>query len=94
MPSKNDLKNQECKEHIRLSSGDLQNILEVNKKAIEIHLEVERQNEDIIKDLTYCKDKIDRIDTNLFRLVVILSSIGISSIISLIFCIMQFLSHK
>lgn len=90
----NDKRNQEQEyaneHHRRLTSGELQNILEVNKKAIEIHLEVERQNEDIIEILKHCKTKIDEVEKNLFKLLIVLGSIGAGGIIGII----QFLLHK
>jgi hypothetical protein len=75
----------------KLTSADLQAILEVNKKAIEIHLEVEKQYEEILEHLVHCKTKIDEIDRYLFKLVIALSSIGISAIVGII---QLFLSHK
>lgn len=78
-------------EHTKLTSGDLQTILEVNKKAIEIHLEVEKQNEDIIEDLSYIRGKVDEIDKALFKLIIVLSSIGVGTIIGII---QLFLGHK
>jgi len=75
----------------KLSSADLQSILEVNKKAIEIHLEVEKQNEEILELLEHCKTKIDEIDKYLFKLVLVLSSIGISTVIGVL---QLFLGHK
>jgi hypothetical protein len=78
-------------EHTKLTSGDLQNILEVNKKAIEIHLEVEKQNEDIIEDLSYIRGKVDEIDKALFKLIIVLSSIGVGTVIGII---QLFLGHK
>jgi hypothetical protein len=89
----NDKKRSDCgvAEHSKLTSGDLQNILEVNKKAIEIHLEVEKQNEEIIEDLTHIKAKVDDIDKALFKLVMILGGLGASTIFGIIELI---LGHK
>lgn len=82
----------------RLSTRDLHTILEVNKRSIEINLGVERQMEAFEKDLERCNDKIDdldkkvddldtkmsSIDKNIFKLVVILSGLGIGTVIELI----------
>lgn len=68
----------------KLSSADLQSILEVNKKAIEIHLEVEKQNEEILELLNHCKTKIDETEKYLFKLIIVLSSIGVSSVLGVI----------
>lgn len=74
----------DSREQIKLTSGDLQNILEVNKKAIEIHIEVEKQNEEILDKLNYLRDKIDDIDKALFKMALILSSIGAGTVIGII----------
>lgn len=82
----NDKKRNECEltEHTKLTSGDLQKILEVNKKAIEIHLEVEQQNEEVIKTLNIIKTTVENTDKSLFKLIIILSSIGVGTIFGII----------
>jgi len=84
MPSNDKKTNCNDQEGAKLTSGDLKNILEVNKKSVEIYLEVERQNEDIIKDLTHMKKKIDDIDRNLFKLIVILGGLGLGTIFGIL----------
>ena len=87
----------EKKHHEEISAADLATILEVNHKAIEINLEVEKQNEQVLNILDGVKeamgkmqDKIEEIDRSLFRLMVILSSAGAGTI----FTILQtFLHH-
>jgi len=112
-----------------LTVQDLNNILEVNQKALTIYLEVERQNEHVLEVLQEEADKLDRleviedevkdvrrdiatfkksvdevgdtakeikkkledIDKNMFRLVLILGSAGIGTIITII---QAFLTHK
>lgn len=81
----------ECTNNTRITSDDLQNILEVNKRAIEIYVEVEQQQQDLLEHLSYLKIKIDEMDRYLFRLQVILGGIGISTIIAIVQVI---LSHK
>jgi chromosome segregation ATPase len=94
-----------------ITESDIDSILDVNKKAIEIHSEVGRQNENIIEDLESkeklleeLKDKIndimdvvretnaaiknkmetkvEEIEKNMFRLVAILTTIGVGTIIA------------
>lgn len=79
---------EECK---KFTSSDLQTILEVNYKTTKIHLEVEAQNEKILEELKHCKTKIDKIDENLFKLVLIFGSTGIGTILAII---KLFLEHK
>lgn len=96
-----------------ITSGDLDTILDVNKKAIELHEAAGRQNEDILEDLsekdkvmersegklddilrivketndaikTNIEHKIDEIEKNLFRLIVILSTIGVGTLIAIV----------
>jgi len=96
-----------------ITNSDIETILDVNRKAIEIHSEVGRQNEIILEDLddkqkmmerndekldsilriveetntaikTNIEDKIDEIEKNLFRLIVILSTVGVGTIIAII----------
>lgn len=105
-----------------LTTQDLNNILEVNQKALTIYLEVERQNEHILEvlqeeseklerievvedelkevrretgdnaeTLKDIKKKLEEIDKNMFRLVLILGSAGIGTIITII---QAFLTHK
>jgi biopolymer transport protein ExbB/TolQ len=102
-----------------ITSGDLDTILDVNKKAIELHEAVGRQNEDILENLaeqdkfmerseeklddilrivkethtaikTNIENKIDEIEKNLFRLIVILSTIGVGTVIAIV---QSFLHH-
>lgn len=68
------------KKDMKLTSAELSQILEVNKKAIEIHLEVAQQNEEMLELLTYNKDKITKIDQAMFKLLVILSGLGMGVI--------------
>lgn len=97
----------------KITNADIDAILDVNKKAVEIHSEVGRQNEVIIEaledndkllekidnkiniliDITkstndIVKDKmekkIDEIEKNLFRLIAILSTIGVGTIIAIV----------
>lgn len=79
-----DKKFKEYGENKKFTSGDLQTILEVNKKAIEIHLETVKQYEDIIEELESIKEKSENIDKAVFQIKVILGSIGVSTIIALI----------
>lgn len=85
----------ECKDHATLTSSDLKTILEVNKKSAEIYVEVEQQNEDILKDLSFAKDRLQEIDNkivemdkSLFRLIVLLGtlvgSLGLGTVIAII----------
>lgn len=49
-------------EEVALTASDLEYILEVNKKAIEINIEVEKQNDQVLENL----EKIDKkIETNI-----------------------------
>lgn len=90
-----------------ITSGDLDTILDVNRKAIELHTEVSGQNENILEHLekenekldtilkvveetNSIKEKIEDIDKNIFRLLVILSTIGVGTIIAII---QQFFHH-
>ncbi len=52
----------------RLNKKDLEIILEVNRKAIEIETEVADQNEDIIKLLSENKEKQEHIEEKLDEL--------------------------
>jgi len=72
-----------------LTTGDLRFILETNKKSIEIYLEVEKQNEEVLKKLESLSEDIDKIvthekniDKNFFKLVVLLGTIGVGTIIA------------
>jgi hypothetical protein len=105
------------KETITTTQMDV--ILEVNKKAIEIHSEVGRQNEDILEGLENqakinedikellgkileavnetnvaikdnIEEKVEKVDKGLFRLIVILSTIGGGSVIA---AVHQFLAR-
>ena len=67
-----------------ITSHGLQIILESNKKATEIYLETEQQNEEILKVLQELKIKIDSVDTYLFKLTLTLSALGITTIIELV----------
>jgi hypothetical protein len=96
-----------------VTNNEMDIILEVNRKAVEIHTEVGRQNEDILEDLgnkeksiealdgkldkifevvsetnraisESIKDKVDDIEKNLFRLIAILSAIGVGTIITIV----------
>lgn len=92
MPPNDKKRNEyENAEHTKLTSGDLQTILEVNKKSIEIHIEVEKQNEDIIEELAYIRTKVDDIDKALFKLIIVLSSIGVGTVIGII---QMIIGHK
>jgi hypothetical protein len=102
-----------------ITTADLDTILDVNKKAIEIHSEVGRQNEAILEDLeskqgfivkideklyvildvvketntaikTGIEDKVTDIEKNVFHIKVILSTIGIGTIVAII---KAFLGH-
>lgn len=101
-----------------ITSADLETILDVNKKAIEIHSEVGRQNEAILEDLeakqgyiikideklyliletvketntttTDMDTKVDEIEKNVFRIMVVLSTIGVGTVIAII---KAFLGH-
>src|ERR1019366_1713989 len=44
------------------SSNDLGYILDVNKKAVEIYFEVERQNDQILTTLNYFKEVYDKLE--------------------------------
>lgn len=88
-------------ERAHLTSSDLNNILEVNKKSIEVHLAVVKQNENIIENIGDLSVKtqalssvINDIDKNLFKLIFVLSSISVGSVISLIIAMIKiFLTH-
>src|ERR1700743_1332640 len=47
------------------STSDLKYILDVNQKAVEIYVEVEKQNDQIIKTLEYFKEVSSRIEEQL-----------------------------
>lgn len=79
--SRNDLNSQD---NYKLTSGDLRNILDINKKAIEIHIEVEKQYEEMLEILQSVKNKTDEIDKALFRLLAILGAVGVGTLISII----------
>jgi len=123
-----------------ITLSEIKSILETNQKSIEIYIEVEKQNEEIIKKLeknenqneniidklnendeqqkniiklleginssvdtqiedferfkqhvkTSLEDKISEIEKNIFRLIVILGTVGVGTIISVI---NMFLKH-
>ena len=80
---------EEPKKSAPLTSGDLRYILEANKKSVEIYLEVEKQNEDVLEQLgameTIQKENaalIKKIENNLFKLMVILGTIGTGTVIA------------
>lgn len=109
-----------------ITSNDLEYILDVNKKSIEINLEVEKQNEQVIAKLDdlielqqesrleqqeikleqkniitkmgetnefikiIINKKIEKIEKDLFKLVILLGSMGVGAIITII----QSLFHK
>lgn len=75
----------------KLTPGDLQTILEVNRKSVEIYLETVQQNEEIMEHLLSIKTKTEEIDRLLFRLQVVLGSLGIGTIVAII---QAFLSHR
>lgn len=52
-----------------VNKKDLQVILEVNKKAVEIETAVAEQNEEIISLLTQNKDKQEKIDEKLDKII-------------------------
>lgn len=66
--------------HTRLTSQDLETILEINKKAVEIYVEVENQNEEVLEKLK----KLEEIEKSLFKLTIIFGSMGLGTIIALI----------
>jgi len=75
----------------KFSSHDLQHILEVNKKAIELHIETSQQFEEILEHLDANTKTMERINAaitsvekNLFKLIVILSTIGGGVIIDIL----------
>jgi predicted transcriptional regulator len=110
-----------------LTVQDVNNILEVNQKALTIYLEVEKQNEDIIDHLERESEKLDKLDLvlselrdikvkqneiiktlsdqadaieeihsktgdldkNFFRLIIILGSAGIGTVITVIQAILH-----
>ncbi len=85
----------DCREQTILTANDLQIILEVNKKATELYVEVQTQNDEVLKELEEYKTKLALIDTkivdidkSLFRLLVILGtiagSVGIGTVITII----------
>lgn len=53
----------------QLQKRDLDLILEVNKKAVEIETEVAEQNEEIIALLTASKDSQEKMDAKLDKLI-------------------------
>lgn len=79
------------REHTKLTTGDLHIILEVNKKAIELQMETEEQFEEILEHLKYLKPKIDELDRALFRLLVILGTIGAGTIIGVFLAVFKML---
>lgn len=91
-----------------ITSTELDYILEVNRKSIQIHTEVAHQNEDILDKLDKLttkmesieklseesnktlvgpqkmEERVENIDKNLFRLMILLGSMGIGLIIEII----------
>lgn len=110
-----------------LTMQDVNNILEVNQKALTIYIEVEKQNEEILDHLERESEKLDKLDTiltelrdiktkhndfartlsdqseaieelskktseldkNFFRLIIILGSAGIGTVITVIQAILH-----
>jgi len=48
-----------------ITSSELQYILDINKKAIEIYIEVEKQNEEVLHNINEFKEKVENITLNL-----------------------------
>ena len=91
-----------------ITSTELDYILEVNRKSIQIHTEVAHQNEEIMDKLDkliakieniekiseesnktlvgpeQIEQKVENIDKNLFRVIILLGSMGIGLIIEII----------
>ncbi len=67
-----------------LNKKDLEIILEVNRKAIEIETEVADQNEEIISLLNYNKEKIDKMEKDIFKIQVLFITGILGLIIQLI----------
>jgi tetrahydromethanopterin S-methyltransferase subunit G len=91
----NERKNTKTEDNI--TASDLEYIIDVNKKAVEIHVEVVKQQEQVLTALEEIEEKIDsltekqsEIDKNMFRLVIILSGAGIGTLFSII---QSFLHH-
>jgi len=88
----------------QLSKKDLELILEVNKKAVEIETAVAEQNEEIITLLTDNKDRQERMDQKLDKLVkqseetnrdlFKIQVLFLSGLISLIIQIIQIFNRK
>lgn len=57
----NEKKGSKIGEDGSVTSSELEYILDVNKKAIEIHIEVEKQNEQILNSLEEIDEKLDSI---------------------------------
>lgn len=66
-----------------IDKDDLDTIIEVNRKAVELHTEVADQNEEILKKL----DKIENMQLKIYVLLV-------SGVISLIIQVIQLLAAK
>lgn len=79
------------KDHATITSGDLQYILEINKKAVEIYIEVVQQNEEIIETQNILKSKLEEIDRSIFRITVILTTIGTGTIVGGLIALVKFL---
>lgn len=87
-------------DHAKLTAGDFNTILEVNRKAIELQLRTEDQYDDIIEKLEKShekheelEDKIDEMDKSLFRLLVVLGTIGISTAATVVAAIIKVFLH-
>ncbi len=102
MPNeKNKFRVDERENNSTITSSDLKYILDVNKKAIEIYIEVDRQNEKILetfdelnKTIKEIQEKIENIDKSLFRLVLVLGSTGVGAVITALITIISMLVKK
>lgn len=72
---------------VSISKNDVTQIIEVNKKAIELQSEVSSQNEEVLENLEEISKDIKEIKDDFFKIKVLLTS----GIITLILTIIQFI---
>jgi len=77
-------------DHSSITSSELQYILDVNRKAIEIYAEIGKQYEVIDEKLNTMTTKVSEMEKHFFRLLLFLGLFGAG----LIFQICQLLFHK
>lgn len=84
MPPYNKNDELEGEQNTKITTHDLRSMLELNKRAVEIYVEVENQNEDIKKELEIIREKVEEIDKALFKLTIVFGTMGIGTIATLI----------